>query len=676
MRRALAVLAVLVATSESACSVSLTKELPGEISRNSCNADSDCADGECWSGACVAHLGTLSTVLLEVTPPTTSVGGLGGVRFLEIATNLQGSGEDLRVDLAAPATVHGFVFAYTASSACPANGQATVPVAVTLTPREQSYGLSTKSYTAQTELVSLPSNHPCAQKLKGATQFNEFVVTVPPAGNYDVYVTPAAAAPTDAGVPETPCGFVPQLFRNIPVGSGDVCLALPSQAPEDLSLVVQLPVGASSPASLEGWTVDVVHPITGHLISERQRLGAPGSIGTGTGLGYTRHLRISPIVGETAIKPEDELVRFSPPAGTDAPVIQLQRSGLEANAPARTAITPPLGSFPGSVALKSWVWRADSIGVGVPSTVTLTAKELEGIDQGIFASFSTTVQVGDDGRLGADVLPGTYRVRTVPVVEQGLAAAETTLAVACSRDPVTNRCAPNDPSKPPQPEEGKTVLVPAAATITGTVFAPFGHKRIDGATVQALPASVEERACASGDAGDAGACLREPLGILDLSLGEDAFVPRAASAIANHGRFTMTEVDCGGCTPESGALFDLTVRPPDGSRLPWLVKPAVTVGAPVDFPELDVPLPILHRGKIEVPQGPSEPAVPVPGALIRAYILRDNLGGYISDPTGLPTCSAGASASSTRCIRSVLQVAETRAGDDATFELVLPASID
>src|SRR5213075_2149810 len=138
-------------------------------------------------------------------------------------------------------------------------------------------------------------------------------------------------------------------------------------------------------------------------------------------------------------------------------------------------------------------------------------------------------------------------------------------------------------------EAGKTLLIPAAATIRGSLGVAFGGGTIDGATVQATPTAFGKRACAAGDAGadaaggsDSG-CTPSRLGVLDLALGEDAFVPRAASAPANGSSFKLTEVDCGGCGKGPPAYFDISVRSQDGSRFPWLIDPGVAVGSDVDL---------------------------------------------------------------------------------------------
>jgi len=301
--------------------------------------------------------------------------------------------------------------------------------------------------------------------------------------------------------------------------------------------------------------------------------------------------------------------------------------------------------------------RASDPNASAGGTVELTATKISGINDGVFASFSTKV-VAADGKLAAKVLPGEYRVRVVPDVSSSLAALETVLSV-----PVTGGPSPD------------VLLVPAAASIRGTATAPGGAP-LDGASVQALPASVGVRNC--GDGADAAACQAAPLGVIDLALAQDAFLPRPATGLVSGGQFTLEEVDCGGCTPGNGASFDLSLRPQDGSGLPWGVRPGVRVASAVDVGALRLPLPIVERGVVEIPT--EKDPVLVGNALIRAYVLRDDRGEPVLDPEGLPNCATSGGTTSLakqpHCVRSALQVAETRGAQDGTFELVLPSDLE
>src|SRR6185503_1324564 len=63
------------------CSLNLLDSENGKLGTNTCGSDSDCPGGSCWSGGvCVANQGSLSGVLIQVTPPT-SVASVGGTRL-------------------------------------------------------------------------------------------------------------------------------------------------------------------------------------------------------------------------------------------------------------------------------------------------------------------------------------------------------------------------------------------------------------------------------------------------------------------------------------------------------------------------------------------------------------------------------------------------------------------
>jgi hypothetical protein len=703
-RGALVGLAGLAGILSTACSVNLNKESGSDFVRNQCTSESDCGKGTCRSGVCVAHEGALSTLLLEVLPPPAAV-GVGGVRFLRVETGLELSSDEMKIRLSQATDVHGFV----QIKGC----DDSVPVQVTLTPREEGYGLPAFRYVAKTTRVGLDSLDPCYGQVKNAGKtIDQFVVSVPVGTNspvkcsdgtenkacYDVYVEPPPLTPAssgDAGAPMDDCTLVPQLLPNSAVGG---CFAINPSKPLSLDVVIPWPESATGALSLDGWTLDVVHPLTGHVLSNRVTLRGDPAIKNGVFAYERRDVRYAPIVDEanrslsSRTAPGKELVRLTPPTGVVGPVIEAELSGLEATDPTK-AVFPEFGPFPAAVPLESWVWESEDSQMPVPGTVELTATKdgerpaLDGIKAGIFASFSTTVVVGGDGKLRAQVPPGHYRARAVPTFGSGRAAAESTLDVACDHAPMNPaQCAPADPAHPPTPRAAKVLVVPRAAKIDGQVVSAIDGTPIDQAAVYALPAAFRARECGAG--ADASTCAATPLGVLDLSLGEDAFVPRPVSGtVGARGLFTLKDVDCGSCAKPSdggqgqfigGASFDLSARPPDGSRFPWLIRSGVFVSTDVALGQLTLPLPIVHRGVVQIPQPDSEP-LSVPSALIRAYVMRDDTGAVIRSPGGLASCASSSSTGSTgpaaRCIRSVLQVAETRAANDGTFELVLPSEL-
>ncbi|HVU02880.1 MAG TPA: hypothetical protein VHE30_14065 [Polyangiaceae bacterium] len=672
------VLPWLVPFAALSCTVHLdSTSASGSLPENQCTDNSDCGLGKCWSGACVAYGGDLSSLLVEVAPPT-SAQLVGGIRDLRILSGLDQSNEDTKIDLRPATTVRGFV---SPGTNCP--GERSVQVRVTVTPQEESYGLSAQSYVAETQQVLVDATDPCGPLLRGSgTAANdgsvyEFAVTVP--GNlqslYDVYVEPLVApALSDAGVPVA-CSVVPQLKRGV---SASGCVKVIADTPVTEPVVIPWPASAAGEPSLDGYTVDVIHPVTGAVLSDTVVLRASDWSPDGQGGGsYTRPLRFSLVAGDTTAK---ELVRLTPPTGVVAPTIYAERAALEAARPDK-AVFPNIGPFPSPVLVESWVWQEGTEAdhpVAVPGSVELTATKLDGVRAGIFATHTVTVDVGEDGKLSTRLLPGEYRARIVPRVGLGLAAAETRISVACTKTGTSTDCAASGSADGGAPQAGKLISVPRAARVTGGLVNAAGGGAADRATVELRAATIDRRACPFGQ--DAAACSEEPLGVLDVALGEDAFVPRTSSAVVNGGQFVLPEVDCGSCTAEGPALFDLVARSADGTAYPWFVRPNVSVAGDLALGTLTVPLPIIHHGVVEIPS-PDREAVPIANALIRAYVLRDQSGAVIDSPAGLQDCGTAATtrkagSPTARCIRSVLQVAETRAGPDGRFELVLPSALE
>lgn len=684
-------IALLALFASTGCSLSLADSENGTIATNTCGSDSDCPGGSCWSGMCVSNQGSLSGVFIQVTPPT-SVASVGGTRLTPCDSvgesacvpknvfSLTQSSSDFKLHLPAAIPVDGYVL-LDDMAGCES-------LRVTLIPLEQGFGLPAVSYVAQAAAAS-GGGGICPAQSSGARGASFSVNAAP--GRYDIYLEPASAQST-AGDGGTTCNFVPRLFREVPIAT-KTCLS--SSPLQTLNLKIQWPPGSAGIDSLANWTADIIHPTTGQLLSERKTVPADGNVA----IAYSEVLvRESGTNGMSTVVHEDpgqDLVRLTPPVGITAPVIQLVRSGLEALSSPNNGVTPPLGPFPAPVPVQGWVYDADKYNQGqnvaVPSTLTMTATNIPGVTPGIFASF--TVDPDVDARTGsfeAQVLPGEYRVRVVPRAGQGLAVLETSLSVRCVPDPKDRaKCASlgspgSGADGGPPPNAGKTLLVPRAATVRGGVAAGFGGGKIDDATIQALPAAFGKRACVLADGGlDAGGpdagCAVSKVGVLDIALGEGGFVPRAASTTAIGSSFTMSEVDCGGCGHGAPAYFDISVRTLDGSRFPWFVRTGVAVESDLDLGRLSLPLPIVQQGVVDIPNGPAEKPTPVAGALVTAYVLRNDLGAYVQDPTGLKSCTSvgsGPREPGVRCIRSVLQVGETRSGNDGSFELVLPSSIE
>jgi hypothetical protein len=221
-------------------------------------------------------------------------------------------------------------------------------------------------------------------------------------------------------------------------------------------------------------------------------------------------------------------------------------------------------------------------------------------------------------------------------------------------------------------------LLSPAAQITGSLSSPIGRALLAGATVQVLPSSTRRQRCTdrgNADGGtDGGASCESAFAAINRELGVGAFVPRVASTIANsRGQFTVLDVDCGACSAGAGAVFDFVVRPEGTSAMPWLVRTGVAVSESADLGSVEVPLPVVQSGVVQVPQ--ATPLL-VNGALIRAYVYVDDTGQYVADPDSLTSCTSPLLTAEERCLRSVVQVAETRAQEDGSYRLLIPSRLE
>jgi len=238
-----------------------------------------------------------------------------------------------------------------------------------------------------------------------------------------------------------------------------------------------------------------------------------------------------------------------------------------------------------------------------------------------------TVKVGADGQFEVDLLPGTYRVSTVPQSSLDPGPGNQTPLAADTREWIV----PSTPSE----QAGKVIELGSALPITGQVLDASGNPV---ATAQAQ-AVASPRAIQSDT--------------LQEFLGGTPFVPRAsASAVSNTGDFAF-KADPG--------IFDITIRPNSDTGFAWLVMPNLAVTAAnsgVGLGRIRMPLPFPYRSTVTVP-GEEGPRL-VPGALVRAYIYLKG------DEYTAQAVDA----------ESVLQVAETRADENGVFEVLIPATLN
>ncbi len=412
-----------------------------------------------------------------------------------------------------------------------------------------------------------------------------------PEGTYEVYVR----APSNSDLES--CPVVPRLYRSIPVPSGVVDLPLMLGEPSMLSLSF-----IANGVNLEGWRVSVMDSESGRLLSNELTL-APQMLSDGT-YGLEIPFNEVPDDGQRG----QELIQLRPPADVIGPTVLWKREGLEVFAPGELAmdlskVSFEMGSYSGFVEGPDRKQQA--------ATLTFTALTLDGLGEGVLGTFTTTTEADASGAFSIESIPlGTYRVQVTPPEDSHLGAREVEISVT------------------PKGQGGSTIQLEARTPVAATViFDQPGSPAVAGATVQAV-ASARQGV----------------IGAFNLALGQAPFVPRASSGLTNQsGNFTL-EADPG--------TFDISVRPPAGSGLPWFVRPNVTIPVPNNgLGVLTIAAPVVQTGVVTLN------GEPISGASVKAYAY---LGaeGYLPDRVDAV---------------SVIAVGEAYTADDGTFRLFLPS---
>jgi hypothetical protein len=605
-----------------------------------CRSASDCASGSCLAaeGICNSPSGTLDTVLFEIAPQTTDQ-EYGSAHYFSYVQNLSRSSPDpLVLNIPDRVLVQGQVDGTPEQDPCTREGNS-LPVTLVFTPREHLWGLSVTSYSFETTFEEEPINE---FRFSGAL----------PPGRYDVYMRPRSGRPLP-----TSCNLAPQIFRDISVGLPDT----PAQPFTPVQRSLKLTMDWKE--DLEGWTADMVHPITGEVISTRSTLQRINVVDSGDGpeINFTLYYSVG---GEKDFIPEGkELVRLTPPppppeqAVTKGTVL-LQREGLDLVTPGEGTIGD-VTSFGNPIRYQSWVWRFGAYDSPVVGTVSYAATSLSEYVGGVDASFTGSARVDERGQVELLLLPGDYRMRVVPSPDEGLAASDQMINVSASASP----------------QEGRVLPVPYAAQLEGNVLTSDTGAPIAGVEVVLAASTQPLDGCTPGVPSLDPLCARPRAEVLQRALGEDPFVPRARTTLTQgDGSFKVDEIDCGACEPGDGVGFDLVLRPPSESGLPWVLKPRLRVDGDTPLGTLQVPAPVTRPIRVTFGDSTSEVNV-LPGALVTAYVLLDANSQPIKDPQSVPPC-LGATAEDPVCIQSAVAIAEGRSDPFGELLLLLPPSLE
>jgi hypothetical protein len=383
----------------SGCTISAVSEAEDARPTNTCSSESDCeSDENCNDGLCQPSNGQLEALLIEVTPPSDSEAP--HLSFVSHLDKIPTSGGELKLPPVQAATVTGTLQLSQTDSCYPTLPQdgtvplptasdLSLPLSVTLIPRERLLGLPQQLYVTASDF-----------RKDGTYKFD---IVVPP-GSYDIYMVPTRG--------QQGCVVPPQLFRGEAI-SGKTTLNYRASRNSDLiNLQLHWPKGAQL---LDGWTADVIEPLGGRPIATEVTLTRPSD--RGTDLVYEIPLVYS-TVRQVPDAPESvefagDLIRLRPPEGEPVPTIFLDRTGIGL-LPGEPTITD-FTRYPEPVKVEGQLARAAD-GAPLTGAVSVISTEIAGVDKGIIASFQATVEVTaeSDGIFSLELPPGNYLVHAVP----------------------------------------------------------------------------------------------------------------------------------------------------------------------------------------------------------------------------------------------------------------------
>ena len=471
-----------------------------------------------------------------------------------------------------------------------------------------------------------------------ATDLPATFTSLPVESDYEVYLALSSTFQDSVSAQNTGCSLPPVLFRDVAVG--DVSsLTLNWPSPKTIAVDVQVsPISATAVSDLQGWQLDIVDPIEGRELAVPVTLGSAVVDAVDSKINhYHATVVYNPIASRLSPPVGTEILRLQPAAGTIAPTFYAAISNLTLFNESTGETAFKLEGVPGLAVLTGWVQSADTsqpiaAEIAFTGTSFSTADDVVAND-GIESQFSTFVNSDDEGQFQVTLPSGTYQVVAVPPNDQVHASLETTWTVQAMAST----------------QGGRLLLIPLLSHVVGGVDSSVRWGSSSSATIQATPSYRLKY-----DATTNTAALRT-----------DNSGARTASALFQPAQTQQFDL------PTDSGTFDVSLRPPDG--LPWIVTPGVAIGAkptpgvaisakPTAIHRWTMPLPVSWSGRLRVPQASSADASnlsDLPRAVLRVFVLLDK-----TDPGHATQATSDAS--------SIVQIAETRAGSDGSFDLVLP----
>jgi hypothetical protein len=631
--RATAILATGLLAAAPGCSLQFLPMAGGasDTPVNSCKLDVDCgSNATCYQGSCFAKSGVIDEVLLEVVPDANSLAG--GLSYLQMQSGLASGVRDRVVSLPARTEFVTQVLANpemttTCNDVSP--GKHSIPARIEFVRTGAIGGV---------QILSLTTTPLTIETTLSSGAWNAKASLVP--GTYDIYVTPIA---------DTTCARAPRILRGIVVGD----VLDPAVAPATIDLPTPSKLGCQvwreppSSGSLEGWTVDIIEPQDGRVISTTSNpLGQTNVYPYWTNFEIT-YQKLTPPQTPTSksatVPASGPIVRISPPAAMtgQAPIVYWDLSAVDLTGDGSCSLDMRgLPILPDQLVDVSGQVRGkdprapDQALIGVRATLQFASQRLDGAEA-LTAVFQKSITTDDNGNYTTRLFPGQYRVAVIPSTstQNGVTpplTLEGTQATGGATRPWA--FAEEQWTIPPSTIPPTTItldeVLPSKRSVTGQAHA--GLDPASGATLQASPV------LAASD-----------IGPLNGALGKVPVLPQNAGvSLSTDGRFRL---------PLDPGAFDLTISAPHTSNFAWWVKPGALVTlpdatsdtTPIDNPDLSFPVPF--EGTLTAPDatGQLSTVAPLRSAAVRAYA---------KVPTG----------------SGVTKVGEARTDDAGRFRLRLP----
>jgi hypothetical protein len=447
----------------------------------------------------------------------------------------------------------------------------------------------------------------------------------------------------DPAMLDTGCEVGPYVLRGVVLSEG----AMPNgpHATIDLPRPVLLDgtVVRTMGGQLVGWTLDVVEPQEGRVIST---LGPVGFAGMNAVTNFKTITYQPPTLSQAVVAPSannpgagSPLVRLTPPPDmlASAPTVYWDLAAADINGVDATGhekvslvmtgvpIPSQLVDVTGTVTGDTGTGNA----TGVRASLRFFALSLANA-AGINAVFNPAVVTDDQGSYSIKLFPGQYRVVATPDVN--------TLDAIATPPPSTGGATPSGASVASRWAITERVVSIAKAgnqviqladkiRLHGTAVSDKNLPAM-GATFQAVPS-----------------ILLTKVGVLRSALAQTPALPPSASVPIvddKNGAFTL---------PVDPGAFDLSLRPADTSNFAWWVLPAEEITADIEV-KAKLPLPVPIEGTITI-------NAPTAAEQTRRVVLGSaSVRAYAKVPGGT----------------GVTKVGETRTDDLGHYRLGLPAS--